>query len=53
MSNETELRARLEAEFKKLDFKELGRDVKAFLFNPADVKRVELFPEYTRQVGLG
>ena len=53
VSNETELRARLEAEFKKLDFKELGRDVKAFLFNPADVKRVELFPEYTRQVGLG
>ena len=52
VSNETELRARLEAEFKKLDFKELGRDVKAFLFNPADVKRVELFPEYIRQVGL-
>ena len=52
VSNETELRARLEVEFKKLDFKELERDVKAFLFNPADVKRVELFPEYIRQVEL-
>ena len=52
VSNGTELRARLEAEFKRLDFKELGRDVKAFLFNPADVKRIELFPEYIRQVEL-
>ncbi len=52
ISNEVELRARLEAEFKKLDFKELGRDVKNFLFNSADVKRVELFPEFIRQVEL-
>jgi predicted nucleotidyltransferase component of viral defense system len=53
VSNEADLKARLESELKELDFKELGRDVQNFLFDPGDVARVELFPEFIRQVDYG
>ena len=45
------LRARLETELQRLDFKALGKDVQPFLFNPADIRRVELFPEFIKQLG--
>lgn len=36
----------------QLDMNEMGRDVAAFLFNPADVRKVIHFPEYIEQVKL-
>lgn len=35
-----------------LDYKELGVDVRNFLFNPADAKKVELFKEFITQTKL-
>ena len=32
----------------QFDFKELAKDVQPFLFEPRDIKRVELFPEYVK-----
>ncbi len=40
------LRSHLVSVCEKLDFPALADDVQPFLFNPADVKRVLLFPEY-------
>ncbi len=37
----------------KFDFKELAKDVQPFLFEPRDIKRVELFPEYIRTLNFG
>lgn len=37
----------------QLNMKEMADDVKPFLFNPDDVKRILLFPEYIAQVNLG
>lgn len=37
----------------RLDMKEMAEDVKPFLFNPEDDKRVLLFPDYIRQANLG
>ena len=44
------LRKKLLDRIKALDFKELGRDVKPFLFNADDVRKVELFPEFLAQI---
>jgi predicted nucleotidyltransferase component of viral defense system len=52
VGNAAELKAKLQSKLKNLDFKELGRDVQPFLFNPADAKRVELFPEFLAQANL-
>jgi len=52
VANSVELRAKLETEFKDLDFKALGQDVKNFLFKPADIKRVEMFSEFLKQADL-
>jgi hypothetical protein len=46
------LRQRLLESITNLDFKELGQDVQSFLFNPADVRKVEIFPEFITQVAL-
>ena len=37
----------------QFDFKELAKDVQAFLFEPGDIKRVELFPEYIKTLSFG
>jgi len=37
---------------RKLDMKEMAADVKPFLFNPKDEKKVLLFPKYMEQVKL-
>ena len=37
---------------RKIDMKEMARDVQPFLFDPADVKKVILFEEYLQQVSL-
>lgn len=36
----------------KLDMKEMAKDVKPFLFDPQDEKKILLFPEYIKQVTL-
>lgn len=52
VENAESLRRKLLEAVTKLDFKELGRDVKLFLFNADDVRRVELFPEFIEQAPL-
>ncbi|HLD00076.1 MAG TPA: nucleotidyl transferase AbiEii/AbiGii toxin family protein [Patescibacteria group bacterium] len=47
-----ELRKKLMESMKDFDFKELGRDVQPFLFNAADARKVELFPEFIAQASL-
>jgi len=34
----------------KINFKELVKDVEPFLFDPKDSKKIEMFPEYIKQV---
>ncbi len=46
------LRSHLVSVCEKLDFPALADDVQSFLFNPADVKRVLLFPEYIASAAL-
>lgn len=46
------LRKKLLESIAGLDFKELGRDVRSFLFNPEDARKVELFPEFIAQASL-
>ncbi|MDD3480722.1 MAG: nucleotidyl transferase AbiEii/AbiGii toxin family protein [Patescibacteria group bacterium] len=53
ITNSKELKALLAVEFKDLNFKELGRDVQPFLFNPTDAKRVEKFKEFIEEADLG
>jgi predicted nucleotidyltransferase component of viral defense system len=50
--NAEELKRKVRDHCNKLDMNEMGRDVAAFLFNPADVKKVVHFPEYIEQVKL-
>jgi predicted nucleotidyltransferase component of viral defense system len=52
VSNGTELKVKLATELKNLDFKELGQDVKNFLFEPTNIKRVEMFEEFMQQAEL-
>lgn len=52
VSNASELRKYFIKETKDLDFQSLGRDVKNFLFNPTDVKKVELFREFIKDEEL-
>ena len=35
-----------------IDMKEMARDVQAFLFDAADVKKIIFFEEYLKQVNL-
>lgn len=52
VGNSEELRKKLAESLVGLDFKELGRDVQSFLFNPADVRKIEVFPEFIAQAAL-
>ncbi len=47
------LREKILQHIKKLNFKELGADVRPFLFNPDDARKVDLFPEFIAQASLG
>ena len=46
------LRSKFGEATSKIDFKELGQDVRNFLFNATDVKRVELFGEFIARAKL-
>jgi len=52
ISNARELKERILARCEELDMKAMADDVQAFLFNPADAKKVLLFPDYLKQVEL-
>ena len=40
------LRSEVLKKCKKINMKEMAADVKPFLFNPSDEKKILLFPEY-------
>lgn len=50
--NSEELKKKMISSAKKINFKELVKDVEPFLFNPKDGKKIEMFPEYIEQVEL-
>ncbi len=52
ITNGRELKKRFQSEFSDLDFRELGQDVKSFLFFPGDVKRIEMFLEFIEKTEL-
>ncbi len=52
LSNPAELKQHLLEVCEKLDFQELAIDVKPFLFEDKDAKRVLLFPEFIKAVSL-
>jgi predicted nucleotidyltransferase component of viral defense system len=52
ISNKVELREFFSKNLPSFDFNELGRDVRSFLFNPADARKVELFPQFINQALL-
>ena len=53
VSDAETLRKKIIEEIKGLDFKELGQEVKPFLFNPDDIRKIDLFPEFIAQAPLG
>lgn len=52
IKNEQQLKEKLLMRCKELDMKKVAKDVKAFLFNPKDAVKVELFADYIRQITL-
>ena len=51
-ANSKELKTIILEHVKNIDFKSLVRDVEPFLFNPEESKKIEMFPEYIKQVDL-
>ena len=52
ITNAPDLKKSILAKCREIDMVEMGRDVAPFLFNPGDVKKVTLFPDYLQQVRL-
>ena len=52
IDNPDQLRDRLLAHCQTLDMAAMADDVRPFLFQPGDSRKVSLFPEYIRQVAL-
>lgn len=52
ITNPDDLRSLVLEKCKTLDMKEMAADVKPFLFNPKDEKKIFLFPEYMEQAKL-
>ena len=50
INNMGELKTRLLTKGKELNFKHLAKDVEAFLFNPADSKKVLFFCDYIKSI---
>jgi predicted nucleotidyltransferase component of viral defense system len=50
IENSEELKKKMISSAKKIDFKELVKDIEPFLFYPKDSKKIEMFPEYIKQV---
>lgn len=45
-----QLKAKLRAKVKTINFKQLEKDVGPFLINPSDIKRIDLFPEFIKEL---
>ncbi|MEN8225196.1 MAG: nucleotidyl transferase AbiEii/AbiGii toxin family protein [Bacteroidota bacterium] len=52
IANPDDLRSVVLEKCKKLDMEEMAADVKPFLFNPKDEKKILLFPKYMEQAKL-
>lgn len=52
VSNADELRTRVDTLLEKTDLSSMVNDVRAFLINPADEKRIRLFPDILRHADL-
>jgi hypothetical protein len=52
VSDAKTLRKKILEGIKALDFEELGQEVKAFLFNPDDIRKITLFREFIAQAPL-
>ncbi len=50
--NETELKRYFIKKMDNVDFQELGKDVQNFLFNPNDIKKVEIFRRFIKEADL-
>jgi predicted nucleotidyltransferase component of viral defense system len=48
----SQLKERLLEKCSKLNMEEMGKDVQPFLFDPTDIKKVILFPDYIKQSKL-
>lgn len=52
ISNAKDLKDRIAEKCDKIDMKEMANDVRPFLFDPSDAKKVVLFKDYINQVKL-
>lgn len=52
IQNEHDLKRALTDKIQSLDLKELGHDVKNFLFNARDIQRIEMFDKFIKDVDL-
>jgi len=52
ITNATQLRKYFNCMTKELNFAELGKDVKNFLFDPSDVRKIQLFREFIQDAKL-
>lgn len=52
ITNADRLKERVLQRCNEIDMEEMGRDVAPFLFNPRDVKKVTLFPDFIQQVRI-
>ncbi|HWK06347.1 MAG TPA: nucleotidyl transferase AbiEii/AbiGii toxin family protein [Puia sp.] len=52
ISNAKQLKERILEKCSQINMETMAKDVQPFLFNPADAKRVILFPDYIKQVNL-
>lgn len=52
VGNGQELKEKLQASLREIDFAGIVKDVEPFLFNPEDSKKIRFFKEYIRQVDL-
>jgi predicted nucleotidyltransferase component of viral defense system len=50
ISNEKQLKERILEKCSRIDMEAMAKDVQPFLFDPADTKKVVLFPEYIKQL---
>ncbi|NLA75469.1 MAG: nucleotidyl transferase AbiEii/AbiGii toxin family protein [Deltaproteobacteria bacterium] len=52
INNSQSLKEKILDHVKELNLKELAKDVEPFLFKPSDSKKIILFPEYIKQLGI-
>ena len=53
ISNAKQLKERILEKCSQINMETMAKDVQPFLFDPADAKKVVLFPDYIKQINLG